>query len=361
MNSLAAAVAARLSFVNKNLSLDVEGKDDSVTWFLHQAIGALRKYFSSLKEGGEIDSQILIDIMDMYKASYYTLRIDAGRPHMRIFNTLVDRVSVNSQDIRCRDVWNLREVIDVVSANYPPPSASTLASGLSENATNLQCCSPRSVQDSPGSMAVGFEGSLEMFGGDLATLVQAVVIWAREAQQIFQSDQQAEEILAKLYSTANDLLMSMLWLPPPSPTVLIGEQRVNITVYDCRVPCVRFALVLWLLYAMNHTATLEASRVLLPKLEDTFNNVIIQVVQNGFELPPSQQHIFLWIATVCVLAEEHINREEQSFTARTMEICGQWYITHGTQLSAIVQRFLYFESVQGKSLRGLVEKLDLSW
>jgi hypothetical protein len=360
MNSLAAAVAARMHFVSKNAALGDQDRYSFVTWFLHKAIGALRQYFFNLKDGDDIDSQALVDIMDLYKASYYALRIDAGRPHLRIFNTLVDRVSVNSQDIRCRDAWNLRDVIDAVSAKSPLYLASVFTTNPWENITKLQCGSQKRRRDPFGSTGVGFQAVLSMMGGDLAILVQAVVKWAQEAEPTFGAGHTADEVPGSLYSRASDLLMSLLWLPPPPPTVLIGEQRINITVYDCRVPCVRFALIMWLLYSMNHAATFEASKVILSRVKDTFNNFVVQVVQHDFELPPPQQELFLWIATVYILAEEHTSPEEQFFTTKITQICQTWHMDPGQQLSSIAKRFLYFESVQGKSLRDLGEKLDAS-
>jgi hypothetical protein len=76
MYSLSVAVAAHLHFVNGNRSLDRFGAMASLDWLFHKATRLLREYFSSVED---IDPQALVDMMNMFRASYYAPRAWAAK------------------------------------------------------------------------------------------------------------------------------------------------------------------------------------------------------------------------------------------------------------------------------------------
>jgi hypothetical protein len=92
MYALSVAVAARLRFVDGNGSLDRFGPMTSLDWLFHRATRLLREYFSSVKDEDDIDPQALVDVMDMFKASYYAQRGSAAKVHIRTFGALAGRV-----------------------------------------------------------------------------------------------------------------------------------------------------------------------------------------------------------------------------------------------------------------------------
>jgi hypothetical protein len=79
MYSLSVAAAARLRFVNGNRSLDRFGTMTSLDWLFHKATRLLREYFSSVEDEDDIDPQALIDVMDMFRVSYYAQRGSAAK------------------------------------------------------------------------------------------------------------------------------------------------------------------------------------------------------------------------------------------------------------------------------------------
>ena len=134
--------------------------------------------------------------------------------------------------------------------------------------------------------------------------------------------------------------------------------HVHLSIHDARVPCVRMASVLWLMHAMSHPVAAEASSHLLPRLRDTLSRVVEEAMDEPANLPASQRELFVWVATVGMLAAEQTEQQDLWFTETFMNMSRAGHIQNGEQLIVAIKRLLYIESVQGESLRRLAGKFD---
>ena len=114
------------------------------------------------------------------------------------------------------------------------------------------------------------------------------------------------------------------------------------------------ALVLWLMHAMSHVAAADDSSHLLPRLQDTFDNVMNEVEEEANNL---QQELFIWVASVGILAADQTELYEQWFTEKVMKTSRACHIESGVQLLDAIKRLLYIDAVQGDSLRRLAKKV----
>jgi hypothetical protein len=193
----------------------------------------------------------------------------------------------------------------------------------------------------------------------MAILVQDLVNWAVETSKAPPLTKRPLENIESL-EKARAILFSLLWLPPLAPTVLVGDPKIHVWPQDCRFLSIRLALILWLLYAASHPATLNAARLLLPRLKMTLRDIVDQAVQNNTALPVPQQQVFIWITTVCVLAVEQTESQEDElcFTVMFLQMTRAWYVESCAQLFVLAKRFLYFGSLQAQSLRRLGAKFE---
>ena len=141
-------------------------------------------------------------------------------------------------------------------------------------------------------IGIGFQGLQSLLGSEMTILVQDLVNWALEASKASPLTTRPLENIESL-GNARAILSSLLWLPPPAPTVLVGDLKAHIWPQDCKFLSIRLALILWLLYAASHPATLNATRLLLPRLKMALRNVFDQTAQNDTGLLAPQQHVFI--------------------------------------------------------------------
>jgi hypothetical protein len=94
MYALSVAVASRMRFVDGNRGPDRVGPMASLDWLFHKATRLLREHFSSVNGEEDIDPQALVDVMDMFRASYYAQRSLAAKVYIRTFGVLAGRVGV---------------------------------------------------------------------------------------------------------------------------------------------------------------------------------------------------------------------------------------------------------------------------
>jgi hypothetical protein len=122
----------------------------------------------------------------------------------------------------------------------------------------------------------------------MAILFQDLVNWALEtskAPPLTKRPLENIEILEK----ARAILSSLLWPPPPAPTVLVGDPKVHVWRQNCRFLSIQLVSIPWLLYAVSHPATLNATGPLLPRLKIILRDMFDQAAQNNIALPVPQQ------------------------------------------------------------------------
>jgi hypothetical protein len=73
-----------------------------------------------VEDEDDIDPQTLVDVMDMFRASYYAQRGSAAKVHIRTFGALAGRVGAGDiRDLTFRWAWNLCDVLAAVRVGFP--------------------------------------------------------------------------------------------------------------------------------------------------------------------------------------------------------------------------------------------------
>jgi hypothetical protein len=79
MYVMASAVSAHMRSITKSVALSAEGCNASPEAFLHCGIQGLRVYFPTIRPGDKIDPQILVDMIDLFRAECFARRTNAGK------------------------------------------------------------------------------------------------------------------------------------------------------------------------------------------------------------------------------------------------------------------------------------------
>jgi hypothetical protein len=106
---------------------------------------------------------------------------------------------------------------------------------------------PATLRENPEDfdhlIGIGIQDLQSLLGSEIAILVQDLVNWTLEtsrrpphAKRPLQNIESLEE--------ARAILSSLLWLPPPALTVLVGDPRVHVWPQDCMFLSIWLALIL---------------------------------------------------------------------------------------------------------------------
>lgn len=324
--------------VTRTSAFERDGPKVSTEALLHVAIRSLRLYFASLKPGDSIESEILVDMMDLYRAEYYARRTDAAKHHIFVFNSLVDISGTSPpQRPRCRDVWNLSDVIVAIYGCSRTVDASIPSHPVQQY---------RVESEYHGHIGTGFESIPYLFNPEMRILIQDLVHWANRVEHLPSVDYDQSLNNASLVADAEDLLARLVWLPPPPPTVLIGEQRTNISLQSGKVPCVRDALVLWLLFSCSYPSLAKAIRLLLPRLEDTLQDVLDQESHEN-KLPSAEQKLIFWVAFIRYLLSDSNRALQHRFVSTLVYLEREWRAKNDQPLQEAARGFPGFARATG--------------
>jgi hypothetical protein len=76
-------------------------------------------------------------------------------------------------------------------------------------------------------IGIGFQDLQSLLGSEMAILVQDLVNWAVETSKAPPLTKRPLENIESL-GKARAILSSLLWLPPPAPTVLVGDPKIHV-------------------------------------------------------------------------------------------------------------------------------------
>jgi hypothetical protein len=170
--------------------------------------------------------------------------------HIFVFNSLVDISGTPPlRGPRFRDVWNLSEVIKavyacfrIVDARVPSRSIPGSDMGFGDR----------------GDIGRGFQPVSNLFNLEMKVLIQDLSHWARKAEVIASAKYARVPTDTSLLIDAEDS-DSLVWLPPATSDSLGWEQRTNVSFQSRGGPCVRNALIVWLLLSCNHQKPCESA------------------------------------------------------------------------------------------------------
>lgn len=329
MYALASAVSAHMRAITKTAALRIKDQIASPEAFLHRAIQGLRAYFPTICPGDKVDPQILVDMMDLFRAEYFARRTNAGKQHVWIFDSLVDRGEIHQpKRLRCKDSWNLCAVIQAL-CNHSPHLLAEHKTAEKPKADGVH----QEISRSAARIGIAFDAVGSLFNSEMRSFIDETVHWARRTSS------KACDFWPDEFAAGEDLLYRLVWMPSPQPTMILGEERTHLFL-GCKVPCVRFALLLWLLLATSHPSLQEASMVLLPRLRNHLGMVVEEAQNSESRGVSSIQDLFFWVASIGLVACVKLGLDVSGFVAPWAFFRGGQSWAKKDEFGAILERFL---------------------
>ena len=295
----------------------------------------------------------MIDVMDMYRAEFFSGNDVAAKTHVQAFSALVDVAEPQSGLVRTRDIWNACEVMSAIRKKTSKPTSATFP--VARRGTSTRSIREGHMEDAV-ALGAGFEELQDMFTLEMVSMIRDITAWA---EQVASEGPFVRGKRLVLDTWADELLSALCWLPPPPPTVLLSKHLIHVSSQGVKLPCVRHALLLWLLYAMDHPAATDAARLIVPWLKNTLGLVLSDIDISQNVSTQAQRELFIWVSSVGVYASELVGIEQDWFMTQCLALCQISMISSLAQLKGLTRRFLFLERLQISSVDRIASKLRI--
>ena len=337
--ALSAAAHARLRLMGRENTCSKYGPAPSEEWLSFNAVRSTRLEMARYDAARELDPQLMHDIINLANNAMFKQQFEVARIHLSTFAQLLPPLKGEGQmKSYVRGLWT--GDILVALSTLTPPRLAPWAPPLASSRLTVNSISPDVLERGIGEGLLPLATALGNTDSQkLATLIQAVVEWARYSHRIRQ-DLRPDGSAAKwLRQRAYYLLARLLaWPPLESASAAINPHFLE---------AVRLALILWLSHKTTHLAVLQAGRSALDQLKAALINI-----QSGLEHfeRPNHHVIMPWILFIGAFMAEQTKHEQMWFDEHFL---ATFRATCYKSVERVLRRFFYSEEDHGKTFHRL--------